>query len=249
MASYPVETVAEPTATVPRQRGAALGLAAMAVGASSVIGLAGPALAADHSEHGGPTGTMRLQDDEQVPASHGSDAGVALADRILAQAVPQRAAENTARREAASAATAKAQAVERARLAESLVAPLTAVHSDTGRGAVGSYWAHLHAGLDLAAPAGTAVRAMGTGTITEAGWAGSYGYRVVQTLPDGTEIWYCHLSAITVAGGGSVAAGQPLGRVGATASSTGPHLHLEIRPDGAEPVDPTAWLASRGVNL
>ncbi|RAG82895.1 M23 family peptidase, partial [Streptacidiphilus pinicola] len=38
--------------------------------------------------------------------------------------------------------------------------------------------------------------AVGAGVVTDAGWAGSYGYRVVQTLPDGTEIWYCHLSAI-----------------------------------------------------
>ncbi|WP_051942561.1 M23 family metallopeptidase [Streptacidiphilus rugosus] len=252
MASYPVETVAEPstaqqaTSALPRQRGAALGLAAMAVGASSVIGLAGPALAADRPEHTGPSGSLLL--DEHATAAPAADAGTALADRIRAQATQQRAdAETTARREAATAASAKAAAVERVRTTETLTLPVPGV-STTAYGQSGSYWSHLHTGLDFPAPAGTPVRAVGAGVVTSAGWAGSYGYRVIETLPDGTEIWYCHLSAIAV-GAGSVTGGQPIGRVGSTGNSTGPHLHLEVRPSGGDPVDPTEWLTAHGVEL
>jgi murein DD-endopeptidase MepM/ murein hydrolase activator NlpD len=248
MASYPVDTVAEPTAALPRQRVAALGLAAMAVGASSVIGLAGPAVAADRPEHSGTTGSV-LADEHAVSHSTTSDAGTALTDRILAQATGQRHdAAAVARLEAATAATAKAAAVERVRAAGALVSPVPGVRPSAGDGQSTSYWSHLHTGQDFAAPAGTLVRAVGAGVITSAGWAGSYGYRVVETLPDGTEIWYCHLSAIAV-GAGTVTAGQPIGRVGATGQSAGPHLHLEVRPGGQEAVDPSDWLASRGVTF
>ncbi|MEZ0067780.1 murein DD-endopeptidase MepM/ murein hydrolase activator NlpD [Streptacidiphilus sp. MAP12-20] len=259
MASYPVETVAQPAAVqtlggqhpmtaLPRQRGAALGLAAMAVGATSVIGLAGPAVAADRPEHSGPSGSL-LVDEQASSFAPVADAGTALADRIRAQATHQRAdAESTARREAATAAAAKAAAVERVRAAESLVLPVAGASTTAGYGQSGSYWSHLHTGLDFAAPAGTPVRAVGAGVVTSAGWAGSYGYRVIETLPDGTEIWYCHLSAIAV-GAGSVTGGQPIGRVGSTGNSTGPHLHLEVRPSGGDPVDPTDWLTAHGLEL
>ncbi len=69
---------------------------------------------------------------------------------------------------------------------------------------------------------------------------------MIQTLPDGTEIWYCHLSAITTASG-SVTPGTVLGKVGATGNVTGPHLHLEVRPGGTAPIDPLPWLQAHGV--
>jgi murein DD-endopeptidase MepM/ murein hydrolase activator NlpD len=50
---------------------------------------------------------------------------------------------------------------------------------------------------------------------------------------------YAHLSAILVGPGQRVAVGQPLGRVGASGSATGPHLHFEVRVRGAA-VDPAA---------
>ncbi|WP_307806735.1 M23 family metallopeptidase [Streptomyces sp. FH025] len=109
------------------------------------------------------------------------------------------------------------------------------------------YWAHLHTGLDFAADTGTPVFALGQGTITSAGWSGSYGYRIVETLPDGTEIWYCHLSSI-IKGAGQVVSGQQIGKVGATGNVTGPHLHLEVRPGGGAPVDPETWLRQHGLN-
>lgn len=278
MASYqtaeaPV-AVAEPSVTLPRQRGtAALGLAAMAaVGATGMIGLATPAGAAPASR---PVGSVAA-DDQAATVAHGTesdtaDPGTALADRILAQAGHQQADDAAARLQAAHSATQAAQERRRAQ-AESeaqaraaaaqtapqsaaqapaqlgpLVAPVANVRPAAGNSAA-AYWSHLSAGQDFSVPAGTPVQAIGQGVVTAAGWAGTHGYRVIETLPDGTQLWYAHLSAIGVSAGQQVAPGQTLGRVGATGTA-GPHLHLEVRPGGGEPVDPTAWLASHGVTL
>ena len=55
-----------------------------------------------------------------------------------------------------------------------------------------------HTGLDFAAPTGTPIIAVANGTITETGYAGAYGNRTVETLDDGTELWYCHQTAFGV---------------------------------------------------
>ncbi|CAM5491872.1 peptidoglycan DD-metalloendopeptidase family protein [Streptomyces abikoensis] len=115
-----------------------------------------------------------------------------------------------------------------------------------GFGQAGNMWSARHTGEDFAAPTGTPVKAVGGGTITQAGWAGAYGYRIVLRLDDGTEVWFCHLSSVVVTSG-KVAAGQVIGRVGATGNVTGPHLHLEVRPGGGAPVDPLGWLRGRGL--
>jgi len=164
-----------------------------------------------------------------------------------AEAHARAAAEQAAQAEAARVAQAAAEQAAQQQLG-GLVAPVQGAVLGAGFGQSGSYWAQLHTGLDLSAPTGAPVVAMGKGVITSAGWAGSYGYRVVETLPDGTELWYCHLSAIGV-GAGEVTPGQPIGRVGATGNVSGPHLHLEVRPAGGEPVDPAGWLAERGLTV
>ncbi|AZM90193.1 M23 family metallopeptidase [Streptomyces racemochromogenes] len=115
-------------------------------------------------------------------------------------------------------------------------------------GVAGSMWSSgYHTGLDFAAPTGTPVKAVGSGTVISAGWSGAYGYRIVLKLDDGTEIWYCHLSSMSVTSG-SVGAGETIGRVGATGNVTGAHLHLEVRKGGST-VDPLAWLGSKGLDV
>jgi len=114
-------------------------------------------------------------------------------------------------------------------------------------GAGDSYWSQLRTGQDFAASPGAVVRAVADGRVTSAGWAGAHGYRVVQTLGDGTEVWYCHLAAVAACG--SVTAGQAIGRVGATGAVRQSRLHLEVRPAGGDPQDPVSWLAARGVTL
>lgn len=102
---------------------------------------------------------------------------------------------------------------------------------------------HVHTGIDLAAPTGTAVLAATAGTI-RVGFDGSgCGLYVVESSGAHMRMLYCHLSAAIVADGSSVAAGQVIGQVGATGMSTGPHLHFEVQIDG-HPIDPAAWLSS-----
>ncbi|WP_030673935.1 M23 family metallopeptidase [Streptomyces rimosus] len=163
-------------------------------------------------------------------------------------AAAKEAAEREARREAEAAARAKAEAERRAELARSYVSPLTSYTLTAGFGQAGDRWVANHTGLDFAAPTGTPVKAVHGGTITQAGWSGAYGYRIVLTTDDGTELWFCHLSSI-VRASGKVAAGDVIGRVGATGNVTGPHLHLEVRPGGGAPVDPKPWLREHGLDV
>jgi murein DD-endopeptidase MepM/ murein hydrolase activator NlpD len=116
-----------------------------------------------------------------------------------------------------------------------------------GFGQVSGLWASFHTGLDFAAPTGTPIHAVSSGTITEIGWAGSYGNRTIETLPDGTEIWYCHQSAIEVTTGETVTRDEQIGLVGATGNVTGPHVHIEVRPGGGDPVDPFPAFVVHGI--
>ena len=108
-------------------------------------------------------------------------------------------------------------------------------------------WSTVHTGLDFAAPSGTPLLAVANGTITEVGYDGSYGNKTVLTLEDGTEIWYAHQSTMNVSVGQSVTGGDVIGTVGSTGNSTGPHLHLEVRPSGGNPVDPYSTLMAHGL--
>jgi len=101
-----------------------------------------------------------------------------------------------------------------------------------------------HTGLDFPANKGTTVGAAGRGTVAFAGWnTGGYGNLVVVIHRLGYESWYAHLSTIAVSPGQYVVGGTPIGAVGSTGHSTGPHLHFEVRHFGT-PIDPTPRLLS-----
>ena len=87
---------------------------------------------------------------------------------------------------------------------------------------------------------------MANGVITEVGYDGSYGNKTVITLDDGTELWFCH-SPYAVSAGDEVRAGEVIGYVGTTGNTTGPHLHVEVRPGGGDPVDPYAAMLVHGL--
>lgn len=102
---------------------------------------------------------------------------------------------------------------------------------------------HFHSGVDLAAPAGTAVHAAAAG-VASMGYDSRGAGNFVSVAVDGrTRILYCHLSAFRVRPGESVLPGQVIGLVGATGLATGPHVHLEVQV-GGRPVDPAAWLSA-----
>ncbi len=111
-----------------------------------------------------------------------------------------------------------------------------------------SLWSHFHTGLDFASPTGTPIMAVAGGTITEVGYSGAYGNRTIETLPDGTELWYCHQNEFGTSVGATVRPGQVIGYVGSTGNVTGPHLHLEVHPGGGDPVDPFTALEVHGLH-
>ncbi|HSK26785.1 MAG TPA: M23 family metallopeptidase [Jiangellales bacterium] len=140
------------------------------------------------------------------------------------------------------------RAARAARDANRWVVPLSGYRITAGFGSGGRLWSSRHTGLDFAAPQGTPVHAAAGGTVVSAGWDGAYGNKIVIRHADGTHTWYCHLSRMDVRSG-EVLPGQQIGSVGSTGNSTGPHLHLEVRPGGGDPVNPRSWLAERGVNV
>ena len=94
---------------------------------------------------------------------------------------------------------------------------------------------HFHTGIDIGAPFGTPVGAADAGVVSFVnwGWGGGYGNYVIVTHGSGYATLYAHLSAISAAAGQPVRRGQTIGLEGSTGYSTGPHLHFEIRLNGA----------------
>ena len=89
-----------------------------------------------------------------------------------------------------------------------------------------------HTGLDIANSTGTPIKAAASGTVTFAGYKGSYGYMVVISHGNGVQTYYGHCSQLYVSAGQTVSQGATIAAVGSTGNSTGPHLHLEIRVNG-----------------
>lgn len=98
-----------------------------------------------------------------------------------------------------------------------------------------------HYGSDLAAPAGTPILATNEGVVVVADFFPIKGGLVIVDHGAGLTSLYFHQSRILVSVGERVARGQPLGEVGSTGLSSGPHLHWEMRVAGV-PTDPHAWL-------
>ncbi len=99
----------------------------------------------------------------------------------------------------------------------------------------------MHRGIDLAAPAGTLVRATRSGIVCFCGWQRGYGLTVMLDHGRGLHSLYGHLRKTLVAEDAVVRQGAPIGEVGATGNATGPHLHFELRRAG-NPFDPTNCL-------
>jgi len=98
-----------------------------------------------------------------------------------------------------------------------------------------------HAGLDFAAPTGTAVLSAAKGVVSFVGERSGYGKVVEVEHGNGLVTRYAHLSAYLSRKGQQVQIGTPIAKVGSTGRSTGPHLHFEVRR-ADEPLDPKAFL-------
>lgn len=166
-----------------------------------------------------------------------------------ATAEAERIAERQRRAREAAERRRKAEEERLRRLRESYVLPLADYSITSGFGESGSMWSSTHTGTDFAAPTGTPIKMVHTGVVKEAAWAGSFGYRIVIELADGTELWFCHLSSMNVVAGQDVITGEVIGTVGSTGNSSGPHLHVEVHPGGGDAIDPLAWLRERGLQV
>lgn len=99
----------------------------------------------------------------------------------------------------------------------------------------------LHTGIDIPAPTGTSITAAAAGTVIYSDWLGGYGKVVMLDHGGGIVTLYAHNSALVVSEGQIVKRGDTVSKAGSTGNSTGPHLHFEVRKDGAY-VDPLPWL-------
>ncbi|MEV7611414.1 peptidoglycan DD-metalloendopeptidase family protein [Streptomyces sp. NPDC089799] len=238
------------------------GIAALAT--TGVIGsFAAPAFAADNDSTAPDPGLNHISigDDAALEIEAQADAqqSAAEAAALKAQAeaeAKQRAAE--AKRMAEVRVKAEREAKERAeREAErkrlnTFVSPLADSYVSTQYKAGGGMWSSgSHTGIDFHASEGTVVRAVGMGTVVEAGWGGAYGNNVVIKHADGTYTQYGHMKSLSVRVGQQVAPGQQIGLSGDTGNSSGPHLHFEART-GAQygsDINPITYLRGHGVTV
>ena len=108
-----------------------------------------------------------------------------------------------------------------------------------GRHIFGSY--SYHSGIDIKVSYGQAIKAADGGTVTFAGWKGTYGKLVIIKHDNGTQTYYAHNSSLLVSAGDKVYQGQTIAKGGSTGRSTGNHCHFEVRVNGTA-VNPLNYL-------
>jgi septal ring factor EnvC (AmiA/AmiB activator) len=100
-------------------------------------------------------------------------------------------------------------------------------------------------GIGIAAPAGTAVRAVAAGTVALVERLSTYGLSVIVAHGDGYYSLYMQLQSASVQRGDAITRGQVIGAVGGENSDFGPHLQFQIRGDNEVALDPAEWLRRR----
>jgi murein DD-endopeptidase MepM/ murein hydrolase activator NlpD len=242
---------------------AAAALTLTATGAAVVPGLANSTAAATEPQ-ATPDPSPRTVSAEPTNArQHAQETRTELAAAEIAQIAADARAEA---RQRASRTAERRKLAQRKQQAEArvhrYVLPVTAYRLSSRfghRASPGGIGSTNHKGLDFAAPVGTRIDSISSGTVVFAGQQSGYGNKVEIRHWDGTVSWYAHMSQIDVAVGDQVAPGQKVGEIGTTGHSTGPHLHLEIHvPVGTHlstasrptpPIDPLTFLAKRGVDV
>jgi murein DD-endopeptidase MepM/ murein hydrolase activator NlpD len=227
----------------PKQNSGPAYVTAATLAAFTVSGLNVPgAIGAAHGSGVGSSSTEQLQQARTIAAGQLRQT---LVQQDTERASRLRAARTSMVRSVQDAAEAERKAREAAR--PKWVIPVDHFRLTAGFGDYG-LWSSAHTGQDFAAPEGTPVHAVGDGKIIFAGWDGAYGNKIAIEHPDGTVTWYAHMSAF-IRTDGTVEAGDVIGRVGSTGNTTGPHLHLEVRPHNGDPIPPLTWLRQHGIKV
>jgi murein DD-endopeptidase MepM/ murein hydrolase activator NlpD len=232
-----------------------VGAATLAVAIGGAVTTANTSLASHQNPFAAPNamsgafGTGSLGGSRPETVSRDSDRQTlqgATGTQLVSEAERVSAQRNSALGALAKDAEKKAQQIA----ANRWVLPITAgdYHLTARFGQCSGLWASCHTGLDFACPTGTPIHAIADGVINSAQYDGSYGNKTVETLADGTEIWYAHQTAFNVQPGEHVVQGQVIGYVGSTGNTTGPHVHIEVRPGGGDPVDPDPAFVQHGIS-
>ncbi|MCX5200209.1 M23 family metallopeptidase [Streptomyces sp. NBC_00237] len=131
------------------------------------------------------------------------------------------------------------------------VKPVDPAPLSSGYAEAGGRWKHRHTGQDFAVFDGSAVRAVGEGTVEFVGCGDGFGNQVILRHGNGYFTQYAHLSVFGVRVGERVVTGQTIGLSGRTGNVSGPHLHFEVRvtPQLGSGVDPMPWLREHGVAI
>ncbi|MDQ3878573.1 MAG: M23 family metallopeptidase, partial [Actinomycetota bacterium] len=108
----------------------------------------------------------------------------------------------------------------------------------------GPRWGSFHPGIDIDGYTSEPFVAAKAGVVIEAGWIDGYGNATIIDHGGGLETLYGHQSKLGVHTGERVRQGEIIGYVGCTGYCTGPHLHFEVRVNGA-PQDPMKFLPPR----
>lgn len=160
------------------------------------------------------------------------------AERIAAQKAAAAAAARRAQEQAASAPVVGGKGTVNGIAVSN---PLRSSPLITSRFGERGSRRYTHTGLDLAISTGTPIFPIAAGTVTFAGWQGSYGYLVIVNHGNGVESYYAHCNTLNVGVGNQVTTGTMIATVGSTGNSTGAHLHLEIRANGVA-LNPQSYL-------
>lgn len=158
---------------------------------------------------------------------------------------------------AASASTAKAEALAEVQRPESVEtkvslagnAPVAAALHEPARITSGFGMRRdpfngrpaFHRGVDLAVKSGTDIYPVKDGVVKFSGWQPGYGRMVIVQHDDGLETVYAHTSSNLVQPGERVSPDSVIAKSGSSGRSTGPHLHFEVRQEG-KPIDPMPHL-------
>jgi murein DD-endopeptidase MepM/ murein hydrolase activator NlpD len=107
-----------------------------------------------------------------------------------------------------------------------------------------------HRGTDIGAGCNSPIYAAHTGTVSYAGWYGTYGNFILIEHEGGISTGYAHIvnGGILVHSGQTVGVGHQIARVGSTGASTGCHLHFEVRVNGTA-IDAVPFMRARGINI
>ena len=175
------------------------------------------------------TREQKLQDISHLNAQQQQEAGEIDALQVASEAIAERIRAAQASRQAGSPDATPSSS--------GLIWPVSGPVTSP----FGWRWGRMHQGIDIGVGYGTPIHAAASGTIIYCGWESGYGNLTVIDHGGNLATAYGHQSSIAVACGQHVNQGDVIGYVGCTGHCFGPHLHFEVRINGA-PVDPLGYL-------